>query len=94
MSTKIVIRSAGRNVILEGAVAVGIVEDAVVDVVVVAVRGGVGDPDHAPDVGRAEPALLVIMVPVELPPFVLRFRTDKKSTMTHFFCIIKLTCGM
>ena len=32
---------------------------------------GVGNPDHAPHVGRGEPALLVVVVPRQLPAVLL-----------------------
>ena len=40
-----------------------------------AVGGGVGDPDDAAEVGRAEPPLLVVVGPVQFPAFVLQIRS-------------------
>ena len=51
------------------------------DVVRGAVGGCVGDADDAAEVGRAEPPLLVVVGPVQLPAFVLQARISEMSSI-------------
>jgi hypothetical protein len=49
-----------------------------------AVGCGVGHADHAPQVGRAQPALLVVVRAVQLPPLLLQRKVSQSGGVRYW----------